>query len=205
VTGRFLVRDSRMAKKTAKKAAKGRTSARPAAAKRSAAERSTAKRSAAKRSTAKRPAAKRSAGAKSTAARGAKARRAAPKRAAEMFQKVAFSMFSVQDAARARAFYEDVLGLRRGLGSPDGTWTEYDLPGGGCLALFRHPDPSAMTRGSGGASVALEVADLDALNERLAAAGVAYQGGMIHGPNCRMSNILDSEGNAIILHELARR
>lgn len=114
-------------------------------------------------------------------------------------------MFSVQDAARARAFYEDILGLKRGLASPEGTWTEYDLPGGGCLALFRHPDPAAMTRGSGGASVALEVADLDALNERLTAAGVAYQGGMIHGPNCRMSNILDSEGNAIILHEIARR
>lgn len=28
---------------------------------------------------------------------------------------------------------------------------------------------------------------------------------MIHGPHCRMSNILDSEGNAIILHELARK
>ena len=37
-----------------------------------------------------------------------------------------------------------------------------------------------------------------------AAAGVVYQGPVIHGPNCRMSNILDSEGNGIILHELAR-
>lgn len=200
-----------MAKKTAKKTAKARTSARPGAARSGAAgrsgaaKRSAAKGSAAKRSTAKRPAAKAASRGSKAAGRGAKARRAAPKRSAAMFQKVAFSMFSVQDAARARAFYEDILGLKRGLASPEGTWTEYDLPGGGCLALFRHPDPAAMTRGSGGASVALEVADLDALNERLTAAGVAYQGGMIHGPNCRMSNILDSEGNAIILHEIARR
>ncbi len=119
-------------------------------------------------------------------------------------QKVAFTMFPITDATRARAFYEDVLGLRRGLSSPEGTWTEYDLPGGGCLALFKHPDPSA-ARPPGGASVAFEVDDLDALNEQLRAKGVVYQGDMVHGPNCRMSNILDSEGNAIILHQLARK
>ena len=127
---------------------------------------------------------------------------ARPAAARPMFERVAFTMFSVTDPMRARAFYENVLGLTRGLASPDGTWTEYDLPGGGCLALFRHPDP-AFARGPGGASVALEVADLDALNQRLQAAGVVYQGGVIHGPRCRMSNILDSEGNALILHQLA--
>ena len=109
-------------------------------------------------------------------------------------------MFQVQDPTRARAFYEDVLGLKRGMSSPDGTWTEYDLPGGGCLALFRHPH--AAHQPSGGASIAFEVADLDALNVRLAAAGVKYLGDIIHGPHCRMSNIKDSEGNGIILHQL---
>jgi predicted enzyme related to lactoylglutathione lyase len=136
--------------------------------------------------------------------RGAKAsKRASPKQAGPMLKKIAFTMFSVEDATRARAFYEDLLGLTRGLASPDGVWTEYDLPGGGCLALFRHPNP-ASARAPSGASVAFEVADLDALNQRLSAAGVVYQGGIVHGPHCRMSNILDSEGNAIILHELAR-
>ena len=120
---------------------------------------------------------------------------------APMFLKVAFTMLPVVDSTRARTFYEEVLGLARGLASPDGVWTEYDLPGGGCLALFRHPDPKS-ARAPGGGSVALEVADLDALNERLRAAGVVYQGEMIHGPRCRMSNILDSEGNGIILHQL---
>jgi catechol 2,3-dioxygenase-like lactoylglutathione lyase family enzyme len=135
----------------------------------------------------------------------ARAKRAKPaRRKTPMFEKIAFTMFSVEDPMRARAFYEDVLGFTRGLASPDGTWTEYDLPGGGCLALFRHPHPSS-ARAPGGASVAFEVADLDALNERLAAAGVVYRGEVVHGPNCRMSNIEDSEGNAIILHELVRR
>jgi predicted enzyme related to lactoylglutathione lyase len=118
-----------------------------------------------------------------------------------MFQKVAFTTFPVTDPKRARAFYEDVLGLTRGLASPDGTWTEYDLPGGGCLALFRHPDPTKAAP-PGGASIALEVTDRDALNARLSAAGVVYKGGMIHGPHCRMSNIEDSEGNSLVLHQL---
>lgn len=122
---------------------------------------------------------------------------------APMFQRIAFTMFSVEDSTRARDFYENVLGFTRGLASPDGVWTEYDMPGGGCLALFRHPS-SAFARPGGGASVAFEVADLDALNKRLMAAGVSYQGDMVHGPHCRMSNILDTEGNAIILHQLDR-
>jgi catechol 2,3-dioxygenase-like lactoylglutathione lyase family enzyme len=129
--------------------------------------------------------------------------KAKAKAKAPMLQKVAFTMFSVADATRARAFYEGVLGLTRGLAAPNGVWTEYDLPGGGCLALFCHPDPK-FARAPGGASVAFEVADLDALNQQLAAAGVVYQGDMVHGPRCRMSNILDSEGNSIILHQLTR-
>lgn len=119
-----------------------------------------------------------------------------------MFKKVAFTLLSVTDPMRARRFYEEVLGLKRGLASPDGTWTEYDLPGGGCLALFRHPDPKAARAPGGGAGVALEVADLDVLNERLKKAGVRYEGDVVHGPHCRMSNILDSEGNSLILHQL---
>ena len=119
-----------------------------------------------------------------------------------MLKKIAFTMLVVSDAQRARAFYEEVLGLKRGLASPEGTWTEYDLPGGGCLALFCHP--SVSERKTGGASVAFEVEDLDALNERLKAIGVVYQGDIVHGPSCRMSNILDSEGNQLILHQLNR-
>ena len=71
-----------------------------------------------------------------------------------MFQKIAFTLLSVTDPKRARGFYEKTLGLQRGLASPDGVWTEYDLPGGGCLALFCHPDPK-FARPPGGASVRL--------------------------------------------------
>jgi predicted enzyme related to lactoylglutathione lyase len=70
-------------------------------------------------------------------------------------------------------------------------------------ALFRTEDiqPSA---GAGG-SVALEVEDLDPLNARLKSEGVEFKADMIHSPVCRMSVILDSEGNSIVLHELKKR
>lgn len=120
-----------------------------------------------------------------------------------MLKKVAFTMLPVTDATRARAFYEGTLGLTRGSHAQNGVWTEYDLPAGGCLALFQTNDISPSS--SAGGSVALEVDDLDATNARLRAEGVRYKADMILSPVCRMSVILDSEGNALILHELARR
>jgi len=120
-----------------------------------------------------------------------------------MLKKVAFTMYPVQDPQRARAFYEGTLGLTVGSHSSNGTWTEYDLPGGGCLALFATRDtaPSA----EAGGSIAFEVDDLDALSARLKSEGVRFRADMIHSPVCRMAVILDSEGNAIILHELKPR
>ena len=120
-----------------------------------------------------------------------------------MFKKVAFTMYPVKDWKRARAFYEETLGLSPGSKSANGVWTEYDLPGGGCLALFANQDikPSA----EAGGSVALEVEDLDALIPELKGKGVRFKAELIHSPVCRMSVILDSEGNAIILHELKKR
>jgi predicted enzyme related to lactoylglutathione lyase len=125
------------------------------------------------------------------------------RRSISMFKKVAFTMYPVKDAERARSFYEGTLGLTRGSSASSGVWTEYDLPGGGCLALFATQDiaPSA----SAGGSVALEVEDLDALRARLQAEGVQFQAELVHSPVCRMSIILDSEGNSIILHELNKR
>jgi len=120
-----------------------------------------------------------------------------------MLKKVAFTMYPVKDSARARSFYEGTLGLTVGSHAPNGVWTEYDLPGGGCLALFMTQDmtPSA----SAGGSVALEVDDLDATIAELRSKGVEFKADMIHSPVCRMSIILDSEGNSIILHELKKR
>ena len=120
-----------------------------------------------------------------------------------MIEKVAFTMYPVKDPTRARAFYEGTLGLTRGSSSADGVWTEYDLPGGGCLALFGG-DSGVEPSDRAGGSVALEVTDLDATIARLEAEGVRFKARMIPSPVCRMSVVLDSEGNAIILHELKK-
>lgn len=119
-----------------------------------------------------------------------------------MFKKVAFTMYPIKDPARARAFYEGTLGLSVGKHSSSAIWTEYDLPGGGCLALFKTDDiePSA----AAGGSVAFEVEDLDTLVARLKAEGVRFKAEKVLSPVCRMSVILDSEGNSIILHELKK-
>ena len=119
-----------------------------------------------------------------------------------MFKKVAFTMYPVTDVARARGFYEGTLGLEAGsVGNQgEGWWIEYDLPGGGCLALtnFTGDKPSD----TAGGTIALEVEDLDRLMADLKGKGVRFKSDVIHSPVCRMALCLDSEGNAILLHQL---
>lgn len=119
-----------------------------------------------------------------------------------MFEKVAFTMYPVRDAARARAFYEGTLGLEVGQTSESNAWTEYDLPGGGCLALWETEDQQPSN--AAGGTIAFEVTDLDALTAQLAEAGVKVRG-EFDTKVCRMTVIEDSEGNGIILHQLKHK
>jgi predicted enzyme related to lactoylglutathione lyase len=118
-----------------------------------------------------------------------------------MFEKVAFTMYPVSDVARARAFYEETLGLTVGPVHGDGerAWIEYDLPGGGCLAIS---NMTGQEPGPGGGTVALEVDDREALLERLQAAGVTVTAEHIPSPVCDMSIVADPDGNSLILHQL---
>jgi len=117
-----------------------------------------------------------------------------------MFEKVAFTMYAVEDPVRARDFYENTLGLKIGSNGAHGSirWMEFDLPGGGCLALTN----ATGQKPGGGGMIALEVSDLDAVIADLKEKGVTFRSDIIKGPRCRMSNILDSEGNGIVLHQL---
>lgn len=122
-----------------------------------------------------------------------------------MLKKVAFTMYPVRDVPRARDFYENALGLRAGSVGNHGDkyWVEYDLPGGGCLALtnFIEDQPSA----TAGGTIAFEVEDLDSLMRRLKDRGVPFRSDVIHSPVCRMAVCEDSEGNSILLHQLKPR
>jgi catechol 2,3-dioxygenase-like lactoylglutathione lyase family enzyme len=87
----------------------------------------------------------------------------------------------VSDLARAKTFYESVLGLAPYSNRPDlpypGEW--YDLGGGGQqlhLMQLANPDAASIRPEHGGRDrhIALAVRDMAALKSRLDAAGVKY-------------------------------
>jgi len=118
-----------------------------------------------------------------------------------MFKRVAFTMYPVSDVKRARAFYEDTLGLPPSKDEPDSPWVEFDLPGGGCLGIT---NLSEGVPGVPGATIAFEVEDLPALVAMLKARGVVFAAEGIESPVCHMAVVKDPDGNAIILHKLKR-
>jgi predicted enzyme related to lactoylglutathione lyase len=117
-----------------------------------------------------------------------------------MLTKVAFTMYPVTDMPRARAFYGETLGLGPSRNAPASPWVEFDLPGGGCLAIttVTPNEPSS----SAGGTIAFEVEDLPALVADLKAKGVTFAAEGIESPVCRMAICEDPDGNAIILHKL---
>jgi catechol 2,3-dioxygenase-like lactoylglutathione lyase family enzyme len=111
----------------------------------------------------------------------------------------AYTAYPVTDIARARAFYEDLLGLRVSFRWEDehNHWFEYDL-GGHTLALVAgvaewNPDKD-------GPSVALEVEDFDLTVAALREAGTTFVLEPLVSPVCRMAAVLDPEGNGLIIH-----
>ena len=114
---------------------------------------------------------------------------------------IAFSCYPVTDMARARKFYEVVLGLKPTMthGEPGGMqWTEYDIGNGtlslGCGAPDWKPQPD-------GCSVGLEVEDLDAAINWLRSNSVKFHVEPFATPVCRMAFIHDTEGNTICIHK----
>ena len=112
---------------------------------------------------------------------------------------IAFSCYPVTDVARARAFYEGVLGLKATMdhATPQGHWVEYDI-GGGTLSIGSAPGwlPS-----KDGGSVALEVDDFDGALAEVRAAGVPVTFGPLETPVCHMVFISDPDGNSLCLHK----
>ena len=114
---------------------------------------------------------------------------------------IAFSCYPVTDMARARKFYEGVLGLKTTYhaGEPGGMeWTEYDIANGTLSIGAGAPGwkPTAE-----GCSVGLEVEDFDAAIAHLKAQGVKFHLEPFPTPVCRMAFIYDPDGNAICIHK----
>jgi predicted enzyme related to lactoylglutathione lyase len=114
------------------------------------------------------------------------------------YKEIAFIAYPVADIARARKFYEGVLGLKPNapLKAEDQKWIEYDL-GPGTLGIGCSPQwlPSP-----NGPSAALEVEDFDAAVATLREHKVPIIIGPLDLPNCSMATIQDPDGNKLTLH-----
>ena len=112
---------------------------------------------------------------------------------------LAFVGIPVTDMKRARAFYEDVLGLRVSEEMMSGKWVEYDL-GNNTLAIASvGPEWKPSDQGTG---AALEVEDFDAAIKWLKDRQVPFSTESYESPCCWMAIIQDPDGNNIVIHKL---
>ncbi|SPP64377.1 VOC family protein [Nitrospira lenta] len=120
-----------------------------------------------------------------------------------MIKRIAFTVYPVTDMPRARRFYEEILGLRMARReSHEFEWVEYDLDGG-TFALTNLKEGGAPSADAGG-SIAFEVQNVDDTIEQLRAKGVRVKLEPLSTPVCRLAVILDSEGNALTLHQVTQ-
>jgi len=114
---------------------------------------------------------------------------------------IAFSCYPVVDMARARKFYEGVLGLKASyvVGEPGGMqWTEYDIASGTLSLGCGAPDWAPR---ADGCSVGLEVENFDEAIAHLRANNVKFKMEPFPTPVCTMAFIYDTEGNLICIHK----
>lgn len=112
---------------------------------------------------------------------------------------LAFSCYPVTDMARARLFYEGVLGLKATMDHKmeGGHWVEYDI-GPGTLAIGVAP---GMNPSAEGCFAALEVENFDQAVADIQAAGVPFSFGPFETPVCHMAFVRDPDGNSVCLHK----
>jgi predicted enzyme related to lactoylglutathione lyase len=113
-----------------------------------------------------------------------------------MIKKVAFIGHRVQDMARAQRFYGDLLGLEK-TAEFDGKWCEFDTPEGKSIALDTFSPEGTPPY------LALETDDIEAEVARLKEAGVEVVMDVQDNKVCKMAIVKDSEGNGLMLHQIA--
>jgi predicted enzyme related to lactoylglutathione lyase len=114
----------------------------------------------------------------------------------------AFIAYPVSDIARARDFYEKLLGLTPGEfdheleGMPGKYWIEYEV-GNVAFAISNSWEPS----GQSGPTVAFEVENLEEAVSHLKKAGVNFVLDNFDTPVCSFALITDPDGNGITIHK----
>ena len=113
-----------------------------------------------------------------------------------MIKKIAFIGHRVQDMDRAKKFYGEVLGLKP-TAEYEGKWCEFDTPEGKSIAL------EAFSPDGTPPYMALETDDIEAEVARLREAGAQILMDVRDNKVCKMAMLKDSEGNNLMLHEIA--
>jgi predicted enzyme related to lactoylglutathione lyase len=114
-------------------------------------------------------------------------------------KEIAFIYHCVSDVARARRFYEQLLGLKVGLeyeGAPGKWWIEYDIAGV-AFAITNVSPPRKK-----GATLAFEVVGIDSTLAAVRAAGIPLTEQLTEFPRRRSFSVTDPDGNEIMFHEL---
>jgi len=112
-------------------------------------------------------------------------------------KEIAFVGIPVTNMKKARAFYEDVLGLKPDPEMTGEMWTEYPVGAGtiaiGCVGDQWRPSDQ-------GTSAALEVENLEEAVARLGERKIPCH--EVDSPVCRMAIVQDPDGNKLIIHKL---
>ena len=113
------------------------------------------------------------------------------------YKEIAFTAYAVTNMARARKFYEGVLGLKVSRKFSK-VFYEYDI-GRGTLVVACAPKQWPPSRK--GTCAALEVVDFDAAVAQLKKKKVKLAIPVQDFPSCRMLGVRDPDGNMITLHQ----
>ena len=114
-------------------------------------------------------------------------------------KEIGFVGIPVTDVARARKFYEGVIGLKRAGEFMEGRWIEYEI-GKDTLAIANvGMDWRPSNQGT---SAAIEVEDFDSAIADLKRADVPFAAEAFETPVCHMAVVQDPDGNKLIIHKL---
>jgi catechol 2,3-dioxygenase-like lactoylglutathione lyase family enzyme len=118
---------------------------------------------------------------------------------------IAFTGYPVTNLTRARAFYENLLGLKPSttFGEGDKQWIEYDI-GASTLAISNMAG-EMWKPCSDGPGVAFEVENFDTAIAALKAGGVPFTLEPVASPSCSMAIINDPDGNSVVIHKRKAR
>jgi predicted enzyme related to lactoylglutathione lyase len=121
-----------------------------------------------------------------------------PEELRQMIKGIAFTGSSVTDMKRARAFYENVLGLNPSEEMAGGKWIEYEV-GGGTFAIT-NIDPE-WTPSEQGTAIAFEVDDMDVTIGKLKKSGAKFFLDKSETPVCWTAIIYDPDRNKVVIHK----